>query len=106
MKAAHSDRLMNMVYVDFQLSIPSDLLLLLRQMGDESERRKANLWIVGGSVRDALIGKPILDIDLVSETPAHTLGPQLARAVNGTATDPTIFGACLLYTSPRPRDRG
>lgn len=83
---------MNMVHIDFQLSIPSDLLLLLRQMGDESERRKANLWIVGGSVRDALIGKPILDIDLVSETPAHTLGPQLARAVNGTATDPTIFG--------------
>jgi poly(A) polymerase len=41
------------------------------------------LWIVGGSVRDALLGRPVRDLDLVVKGEPERVARTLARAVGG-----------------------
>lgn len=42
-------------------------------------------WIVGGTVRDALLDRPLLDVDLVTGGSSEALARRIARAVQGTA---------------------
>ena len=50
--------------------------------GSLGEQEGKEIYVVGGFVRDLLMGKSINDIDLM-----------------------TVGEGCLLYTSPSPRDR-
>lgn len=66
------------------------LLDFLKQMfnlkaGDQ------NLWLVGGSVRDTLLGKEIKDLDLVTTLTAKELENLGFRAVQGVSTGPIWF---------------
>ncbi|MBC7461167.1 MAG: HD domain-containing protein [Thermoleophilia bacterium] len=42
-------------------------------------------WIVGGTVRDALLDRPLLDVDLVTAGSSEALARRISRAVQGTA---------------------
>ena len=42
-------------------------------------------WIVGGSVRDALLGRPLVDLDLATDGDPEEAARALARAVRGPA---------------------
>jgi poly(A) polymerase len=42
-------------------------------------------WIVGGAVRDAALGRDVVDVDLAVADDAATIARQIARAAGGTA---------------------
>lgn len=73
-----------------------DQLDLLAELGRAAHHAGAKLWAVGGTVRDALLGKRVLDVDLASETPAGVLGHALADELDGTLTGMTRFGTAKL----------
>ncbi len=44
---------------------------------------EAPVWIVGGAVRDALLGRPLTDMDLATPGPASTVAHHLSKALGG-----------------------
>lgn len=46
-------------------------------------RQPGSCWLVGGALRDRLLGRPVKDLDLVLEASPLHLGPALARATGG-----------------------
>ena len=62
-------------------------------------QNNSNVWIVGGAIRNALLGTKILEFDL-----ATTMTPDEMKAYPDTIPTGERYGTCLLYTSPSPRD--
>jgi len=83
--------------VAFQSSIVPEQLALLKTLGHAAEKAGAHLWAVGGAVRDALLERQVVDVDLASEAPAAELGRALAKATGGTLTSVTRFGTAKLH---------
>jgi tRNA nucleotidyltransferase/poly(A) polymerase len=51
-------------------------------------------WLVGGALRDRLLGRPVVDLDLVVEGDVRALAKRLAKAVRGPAFELSeAFGA-------------
>jgi len=78
---------------------PTDLALLHR-LGADAQRAGTTLWLVGGSVRDALLGVPVLDIDLASEMTAE----DLLHAIGLKATSRSQFSTCKVAAGGRTID--
>lgn len=55
------------------------------------DRASGFLWLAGGSVRDALLGRVIRDIDLVAVLPAGVLKSRGFTLVEGVTTTPVWF---------------
>lgn len=53
-------------------------------------------WIVGGAVRDAVLGRPDVDVDLTILGDAHAYADALAAALGGSATERTTFGTATV----------
>jgi tRNA nucleotidyltransferase/poly(A) polymerase len=65
--------------------------------------RGADVWIVGGAVRDRLLGRPVTDLDLVVDGDVRAVAKRLARAVRGPAFELSDdFGAWRVIA----RDQG
>ncbi|KPJ51836.1 MAG: hypothetical protein AMJ37_04015, partial [Dehalococcoidia bacterium DG_18] len=62
-----------------QERLPAELIAFLRIAGKEAEARGQRLYLVGGAVRDLLLGRPNLDFDLVVEGDAIALARRLAK---------------------------
>lgn len=73
-------------------ALPNQMLQLLRLVAEEAELRKAALYIVGGFVRDLLLGVPSVDFDLVVEGDAIGLGSALAERYGGRISSHQRFG--------------
>ncbi len=56
----------------------------------------ARLFLVGGGVRDALLGRDVKDLDLAIEGPAARLARELARALRARAIRHDRFGTATL----------
>jgi tRNA nucleotidyltransferase/poly(A) polymerase len=54
---------------------------LVALLGEDS----AGVWLVGGVVRDALLERPLLDVDLATSADPERLARVIARQVEGTA---------------------
>lgn len=74
----------------------------VRRLGEAAAG--AELWLVGGSVRDALLGRRVVDLDLVSERPAADLGPALADVLGGSVGARSQFGTLKLRIAGRAID--
>jgi tRNA nucleotidyltransferase (CCA-adding enzyme) len=74
------------------MAVPKPLLELLREAGRLAAEQGDSLFIVGGFVRDLLLGNPTLDIDLVIEGDAIRLARQLARRYGGRVRSHRRFG--------------
>ncbi len=74
------------------IAVPKPLLHLLREAGRLAAEQGDSLFIVGGFVRDLLLGTPTLDIDLVVEGDAIGLARQLARHHGGRVRSHQRFG--------------
>lgn len=85
-----------MPHVSLATVLPAETLRLLRKLGEAAHRHGARLWLVGGAVRDALLERRVLDIDLTSEMPAAGLAPRLALDMGGSAASATAFGTVKL----------
>ena len=77
--------------VRFENTVDPQQLALLQALGQAADAHGSTLWAVGGVVRDSLIGTPVLDIDLTSETPANELGQTLVSATGGSVSAITPF---------------
>ena len=76
----------------------------VRRLGEAAAGAGAELWLVGGSVRDALLGRRVVDLDLVSERPAADLGPALADVLGGSVGARSQFGTLKLRIAGRAID--
>lgn len=72
-------------------SLSDSQLDLLRRLADESAALGFPIYLVGGSVRDLALGRPVLDFDLVLEGDAIALGHSLVSKLGGKLTVHTKF---------------
>ena len=73
-------------------AFPPPLLTLIRQIGAEAAAMNAQIYFVGGIVRDLLLGLPIVDVDIVIEGEAIVLGNLMARKFGGKIRAHSRFG--------------
>ena len=73
---------------------------LLRSVAEEAARQRLPLYIVGGFVRDLLLGHPGLDFDLVVEGDAIGLARAVAAKHGGKVTVHTRFRTAQWFPSP------
>lgn len=67
-------------------SLGSTQLDLIRRVADESSALGFPLYLVGGSIRDLLLARPIVDFDLTLEGDAITLARSLVKKYSGKLT--------------------
>jgi len=73
-------------------ALPKDRLELLRLVAAEAEARNDALYVVGGFVRDLILGEPSVDFDLVVEGDAIGLAKRLADRLGGRVSSHRRFG--------------
>ncbi|MGB6894684.1 MAG: hypothetical protein WBF37_01910 [Dehalococcoidia bacterium] len=61
-----------------------------------ARKRSLSVYLVGGSVRDLLLGRPNLDLDLALEGDAISLARELAAATGGRLTSHRRFGTATV----------
>jgi tRNA nucleotidyltransferase (CCA-adding enzyme) len=71
-------------------------LSLLRQAGLLAQAQKSNAYTVGGCVRDLILKRRILDLDIVVEGDGIALARQFSSAVNGKLTAYPQFGTATV----------
>ena len=79
--------------------LPQHLLAFLRLAGEVAQAEDQRLYLVGGAVRDLLLGRPNLDFDLVVEGDAPRLARQLARASGEKVVTHPRFGTAKFSRS-------
>jgi len=72
--------------------------ILLKKIGSLSKSMKYRSYLVGGTVRDLLLGTENLDIDVVVEGNAIGLGERLAKDLHGIIVSHKRFGTCTVTT--------
>ncbi|MCS7285943.1 MAG: CBS domain-containing protein [Anaerolineae bacterium] len=83
-------------------ALPPPLMDILKKAGEKAHQLGFSLYIVGGFVRDLLLGMPTLDLDLVVEGDAIALAKALARDFDGRVRSHTRFGtAKLIIENPQ-----
>jgi len=79
------------------LSLPDDLAPVLGALADVDEPN-GGVYLVGGAVRDILLGEPNFDVDVVVEGDAIAVARALAAALGGRVRAHPQFGtAVVLY---------
>lgn len=77
--------------------LPAPVTNLLKRAGREAARSDSNLYLVGGIVRDLLLGRPGKDIDLMIEGNAIALAKRLASKNNTKLTVHKKFGTATFH---------
>jgi tRNA nucleotidyltransferase (CCA-adding enzyme) len=77
-------------------ALPIPLLELIQQASHTAAQMGSSLYVVGGFVRDLLLGTPTLDLDLVVEGNAIALAKRLQKEVGGRVTSHARFGTAKL----------
>jgi len=83
--------------IDRQL--PAELVSFMHSAGQVAQSRQLELYMVGGVVRDLLLGRRNLDLDLVVEGDAITLAKELAGMQPVKITTHPRFGTARLQWS-------
>lgn len=83
--------------VELKKALSPTALSLLRAIGKEASLLGDPLYIVGGFVRDILLGQPNLDLDLVIEGDAIHLGRALVKRMGGRLTVHKTFGTAIWW---------
>jgi tRNA nucleotidyltransferase (CCA-adding enzyme) len=73
---------------------------LIRSVAEEASRQRLPLYIVGGFVRDLLLGHPSMDFDLVVEGDAIRLAQSAAAKHGGKVTVHTRFNTAQWFPLP------
>lgn len=77
--------------------LSSDQLHILHLVADEASQSGLPLYIIGGSVRDLILGSAIKDLDLTVEGDAITLAQALAKHHGGRVTAHKKFGTAKWF---------
>lgn len=78
-------------------SLGEERLRLLRLVAEEATQRSLPLYVVGGSVRDLVLGRPVHDFDLTVEGDAIVLARALASKHGGSVTAHVKFGTAKWF---------
>jgi tRNA nucleotidyltransferase (CCA-adding enzyme) len=81
--------------------LPKKMAGFIRRSGTISNSAGCHAFIVGGMVRDLLLGKKNLDLDIVVEGPAIKIGSMLAKELGAAIVIHKKFGTCSLYTKDK-----
>jgi tRNA nucleotidyltransferase (CCA-adding enzyme) len=81
-------------------ALPAAQFLLLRQISGLAAELNLSLFIVGGFVRDLILGHPGLDFDLVIEGDAIALAKRVTAALGGTLVTHSRFGTAKWKLPP------
>lgn len=76
--------------------LPADVLLFVRQAVEIAGEQGQRLYMVGGIVRDLLLGQKNLDIDLMIEGDAIVLAKELAAKTGGKLVTHEMFNTAKL----------
>ena len=68
----------------------------LTELGSSAARAGTHLWLVGGGVRDLILGNPIKDFDLTSDASSKHLGELFANEHNGYIKSHSQFNTTKL----------
>jgi len=79
-------------------SLTPNLLALIKDIGQLAASLQYNVYMVGGSVRDILLNRPTVDIDIVVEGDAIVLTRSLSKSLIGQAKTHPRFGTAKLST--------
>ena len=72
--------------------MPPFIYRLVRAVGEKASHAGLPLYLVGGPVRDLLLGRPMVDLDLVVEGDASTLAFEVAKELGGEVISYHRFG--------------
>jgi len=78
-------------------TLTSEQLRILRLVADEASQSGLPLYIIGGSVRDLVLGAAIKDLDLTVEGDAIALARVLAKRHGGRVTPHSKFGTAKWF---------
>ncbi|MGB8981046.1 MAG: hypothetical protein WCC12_04155 [Anaerolineales bacterium] len=84
-----------------ETTLSTERLQLLRLVANAATQRGLPLYIVGGSVRDLVLGRPLHDLDLIVEGDAIGLARALASKHGGGVTAHTKFGTAKWFLPKR-----
>ncbi len=87
-----------------EAALPKPLLDLLRQASHAAGEMGYPLYVVGGFVRDLLLGTPTLDLDLVVEGDAIALAKKLAAEHGGRVRSHRRFGTAKWIINGEPEE--
>ncbi len=76
--------------------LPVELVTFIQRAGKTAASQEQGLYLVGGVVRDLLLGQPNLDLDLVVEGNAIELAQQLVEINHGKITTHPRFNTAKL----------
>ena len=81
-------------------ALPAAVARELRRIGKLGEQRGLCVFIVGGMVRDIVLGYPTTDFDVTVEGDAVSVARDYAREVGGAVKGITGFGTCKVSGGP------
>jgi tRNA nucleotidyltransferase (CCA-adding enzyme) len=84
--------------------LPENVVSLIRRAGEAARKQQQRLYLVGGVVRDLLMERHNLDIDLVIEGDAIKLAQEIANDERAKVTTHPHFGTAKLRWSDRSVD--
>ena len=74
-----------------EINLPAEKLTLVRMAGQIAQGEGVSLYLVGGAVRDLLLGRPAEDLDLVVEGDAENLAYIIAKGLSGQVVSRSQF---------------
>jgi tRNA nucleotidyltransferase (CCA-adding enzyme) len=77
-------------------SLPVKKLALVKSAGQIAREEGVSLYLVGGAVRDLLLGRPTDDLDLVVEGDAETLAFIIAKRLSGHVVSRSQFSTAKI----------
>lgn len=81
---------------EIEKQLPAELVSFMQTAGEVAASQGQNLYLVGGMVRDLLLGRTNLDLDLVAKDDAINLAQQLADIVHGKIITHPRFNTATL----------
>ncbi|MSP79439.1 MAG: CCA tRNA nucleotidyltransferase [Dehalococcoidia bacterium] len=89
---------MTNIAAQLQKGLSKEQVTFLQDAGAIASRTGTPLYLVGGSVRDLLLGRPVLDLDLVAEGDVAALVAKLAAELKGEVASRSQFETFKLKT--------
>ncbi len=77
-------------------SLSKEIIVLLQTVGEVADRRTYNAFVVGGFVRDLLLKKTNMDLDIVVEGDGIVFARELAEELHGRVRVHERFGTATL----------
>lgn len=77
-------------------ALPADVARRVAEARRLAREQKIPLYLAGGSVRDVLLSRPVVDVDLVVETGVDDFARRLARALGAQLTLHRRFGTAVI----------